>query len=378
MPPNILIITLDGARVDVIRRMPTFQRLTGTGSFFPTTITYAPYTIASQCALFTGIYGNENGVDNYYGWRLFKNNLCKTVAAYFKEKGYYTKADVFNRNVFPHQGFDDISLHNENQDDLVARHTSVIRGLRNKFSKKQKTFLYLHYSKIHASLVKNVIKRYDDFSTEYFHRQAENMREYEGYVREADAYLGSILDECSKLGVLEDTVVVLHSDHGVSVGERVGEKVYGSFCYDYTLKAFLLLLNPDFFPGRTFSQPIRTIDLTPTLLSVAGIQNTNTKFKAIRGRSVLPIIEEDEVDQRIAFSETGGLGGPYPSPRRPNVQSIRTPNWKLIYNRSTKSRELYNLERDPAEANNKSGQGEEIEPVLWRVLQRENFLRQSG
>ena len=76
-------------------------------------------------------------------------------------------------------------------------------------------------------------------------------------------------------------------------------------------------------------------------------------------------------DDRIAYSETGGLGGPTPSPDKHNVKAVRTDKWKLIYNETNKNKELYNLESDREERNNLIGKHLEIENYLWEKLKSE-------
>ena len=67
----------------------------------------------------------------------------------------------------------------------------------------------------------------------------------------------------------------------------------------------------------------------------------------------------------------GGLGGYDPSPKTPNVKSIRTEKWKLIYTTTTKKKELYNLEKDPNENDNLIGKGFQEEKNLWDKLKKE-------
>jgi len=55
---------------------------------------------------------------------------------------------------------------------------------------------------------------------------------------------------------------------------------------------------------------------------------------------------------RFAFSETGGVEGPWPSPKEPNVKCIRNFKWKLIHNLTPDNWELYDLEKDPNENEN--------------------------
>ena len=56
--------------------------------------------------------------------------------------------------------------------------------------------------------------------------------------------------------------------------------------------------------------------------------------------------------KKFTYSETGGLNGPWPSPMEPNVKCIRSNKWKLIYNKTPNTWELYNLQKDPNETKN--------------------------
>ena len=58
------------------------------------------------------------------------------------------------------------------------------------------------------------------------------------------------------------------------------------------------------------------------------------------------------MEEREVFVETGGLYGPWPSPKKHNVFCIRKNKKKLIYNQTPKTWEFYDLESDPKELNN--------------------------
>ena len=61
-------------------------------------------------------------------------------------------------------------------------------------------------------------------------------------------------------------------------------------------------------------------------------------------------------------------------PKIPNVKSIRTSKWKLIFNEYNNTKELYDLENDPDEKINLAGKGLEIEQTLWNeIMQRQKL-----
>ena len=158
------------------------------------------------------------------------------------------------------------------------------------------------------------------------------------------------------------------SDHGISVGEKIGERAYGAFCYDYTLRTFSYFLIPN-YESKEIIQQIRTIDLMPTILDYLEII-LDDNYNNLDGVSVLPLIKDGSLPESYAFSETGNPLHENSPPKEPNVKSIRTSKWKLIFNEYDNSKELYNLESDPNENQNLIGTGEDIEKVLWEELNR--------
>lgn len=156
------------------------------------------------------------------------------------------------------------------------------------------------------------------------------------------------------------------SDHGISVGEKIGERAYGAFCYDYTLKTFTYFLIPT-FDRKEISQQIRTIDFMPTILDLLDLPLDNA-FNDLDGVSLLPLIQGKSYPELYAFSETGNPLHEKDPPKKPNVKSIRTSNWKLILNEHDNSKELYNLKLDPNENKNLIQTGEKMENILWDEL----------
>ena len=363
---NVIMILLDGARVDKAVNAPHIGKFFQKSIFFPNAITYAPYTLAALHAVFSGIYGKTNGVDNYFGSHGFKSKMCKTLTQYLKDAGYFTRGDTFSDIFIPKQGFDNLTIHDESSDDLIERHKEILREL-NKVG--ENFFLFLHYSKIHANSVRDVAKKYDDLDKDFFKDISANSKRYETYLEAADLYFSQIFGECKRLGIVDNTLIILMADHGVSVGEKFGEKMYGVYCYDYTLKAFVSFYCPSLFKQpNLIKNQVRSIDIMPTILDFLEIEEELGYLK-IEGETLLPLLKNGEEDkERIGYAETGGLGGPNPSPKIPNVKCIRTNKWKLIYNSTTKLKELYNLEQDPKEEKNLIDENLEMGAKLWGLL----------
>ena len=63
---NVILILLDGSRIDMLDQVPGLSSMQNDGTFFNNCIVSSPYTIASVHSLFTGMYGLRNGVNSYY------------------------------------------------------------------------------------------------------------------------------------------------------------------------------------------------------------------------------------------------------------------------------------------------------------------------
>jgi len=345
---NIILVTLDGLREDKIDLCHSLSLMKKKALYFSNMITVSPYTLASLHAIFSGLYPSKNGVDAYYHMFKFKNEEIITIPQMLQKGGYYTSCDIISDIVIPKKGFDERNIFDEKTVDFKTRHEGIIRRL----SKKEKFFLFLHYTEPHKHLVDEVIQKYKHKSTDddYFKKQKENEDRYNSYMPSCDRYITSILKCIKDCGIEENTILIFHADHGTSIGEKKGEKFYGVYVYDYTIKVFCFIYIPK-KAGKIIKKQCSTIDLYPTIGDIAGI-DLGKKINNIQGESLFPLVENPNAEDREVFVETGGLYGPWPSPKKHNVFCIRLPNKKLIYNADPKTWEFYDLKNDPHEMTN--------------------------
>lgn len=359
--PNIIMILLDGLRADRFNLCPYLSKTLKQGYFFSNMVTAAPYTAASLHSVFSGLYPTKHGVDSYFNMFKFRKELCKTMPQYLSENGYFTMANLPVDSIIPQQGFDKITLHDKEKEDLIQIHKDIIAELSNK-----RFFLFIRYEGVHAQIIKNVSKKYTDFDEEYFKNYELNKRNYNSYLIKMDDYLKELIKHLNQLGLLKNTIVIIFSDHGMSNGEKIGEKMYGSFTYDYTIKVFCSFLIPG-TNGKKIDLQTRTIDIMPTVLDLLGIKADHS-YEHLQGISLIPMANGKEKKDRIAFAETGGLNGPWPSHNEHNVFCVRLKKWKLIYNKTPDTWEMYDLGKDPEEKNNVIGKHKELESELKKML----------
>ena len=365
---NLIIICIDGGRLDRALKSKAFKHLATKSIFFPQTITYAPYTNSAIHALISGCYGNRNGCFSYWHSIKFKKFEFKTLTEYLHDAGYYTYADIPSDLVLPNSGFDEFEVFDESLVDLKQRHSNLIEKMKVKNEDNQNFFLYLHYQSIHTGILNSVLKAYNNYSKEYFENRKLNEKRYDDLFRIAEEYIEVLGEKITDFNLWQNSIVLIISDHGISIGEKFGERAYGAFCYDYTIKTFAYYISSD-FGSKEIPQQVRHIDFMPTILEQLNI-GLDENFKPLDGVSLMPLIKGQTQPEMIAFTETGNPLDKKKPPKEPNTKSVRTSKWKLIYNEHNNTKELYNLEKDPAETNNLINSGLEIEEFLWNEFLR--------
>jgi len=361
---NLIIITIDGARLDKAKSSPIFNKRKSV--FLSQCITYSPHTIAAMHAIFSGSYGTRTGTNSYWSTYKFKKEQFHTITEYLRDENYFTYADIHSEIVIPKQGFENFVVY-EQDEDLTTRHTKLLEKL-SEISETKNFFLYLHYDKIHSAITKSVLKKFNNFSKEYFENQDQNNKNYEKLFHHSELYLDQIMTKIEELNLLKNSLVIVLSDHGISVGEKFGERAYGAFCYDYTLKTFCYFHDSELI-NQEISHQIRTVDFMPTILELLKI-SLKSNFKSLDGESLLQLFHGDKFEEKIAYSETGNPLNENKPPKEPNTKSVRTSKWKFIYNVYDDSKELYDLESDPDEKINLINEGYEIENHLWNELKK--------
>jgi len=362
---NLILICIDGCRLDFAKKSDIFKSSLPGTNFFSQSITYAPYTNSSIHAILSGTYGNRNGCFSYWHSSRFKHNDFLTLTEYLHQNDYYTCADVHSDLVLPKIGFDEYALYDEDDVDLDSRHSNLIKNMK---LKSESFFLYLHYESIHTTIKKEVLKKYTNFSQEYFDNKSKNFEMYSKLFSNAEKYLEKIFQTIIKEKLNETTDILVISDHGISIGERFGERAYGAFCYDYTIRTFGLYISSD-FDTKEIPQQIRHIDFMPTILDKFNIK-LDINFEKMDGVTLLPLLNNQPMDELISYTETANPLKESAPPKKPNTKCVRTSKWKLIFNEYDNSKELYNLEDDPDETNNIIDNNLDIENFLWNELKK--------
>ena len=143
---------------------------------------------------------------------------------------------------------------------------------------------------------------------------------YDDCIAYLDRRLGLLLDELSRQGVLENTLVVVTSDHGEHLGDH-GLFFHGGSLYRQLVQVPLLIVgNKEVPAGRTVAEPVSLRDLPATIIDLIGLGSDH----GFAGRSVArywqprspgvrmvdePVAHGDD-EARIDRKRRPGAGGP--------------------------------------------------------------------
>ena len=365
MKPNVIFVLLDGSRFDRIHVSREFRNLIKQGTLLDNVTTAIPYTFGSLNVILTGKYGKENGVDGYYKVSKLKKDV-PFLPEILQKEGYFTSRGLINDDILSTRGFDIRKAYDEYKEDLNVRHPELIRHTFEK-SRGNPFFILLQFTGIHTVIFTEVLKKYEWNDESFYKKKDSNLQTFDDAFKETGIYAQNIKNTIEELGILENTIIVFFADHGTGVGERFGERNYGSFTFEETIRTFYLFIGPKIVSNQKSDKLLSTIDIFPTILELCDIK---TKQKKI-GSSFHDFLlgkQSNPSDKEFAFSETGPLHGPYTSPEKHNMFCIKTKDYKLMYNKDGSEWSLFNLLEDPKETKNIFGTGIRAEKKLKNEL----------
>ncbi len=166
---------------------------------------------------------------------------------------------------------------------------------------------------------------------------------YYDFTAMIDAQVGRVIDRLRELGLAENTIVVLTTDHGDMTGSHGGMLDKG-YPYEEAHHIPLIVSCPELIQsGVNTDAMVYNMDIFPTLLDAAGISAPDCD-----GRSFLPLLQGDKQREprRDIYLEFHGLRFLY------SQRALVTEDgWKYVFTPGDTD-EVYDLNTDPAELNN--------------------------
>ena len=365
--PNLVVLSIDTLRADRLGcygherdTSPHIDRFASEGVLFKRAIATSSWTLPSHASMLTGLTVSRHGAYLYgAGSRLPAR--VDTLAELLWRRGYRTAGITGGGflNFGLQQGFDRYWTV-ESVDALVQQARDWLREPR-----VRPFLLFLHTYAVHAPYTPPppYNARFDPGYEGPFELAftADDLRDidpgslddrtiahlsalYDGGIAYLDEQLGPLFDELARPALREDTCVVLTSDHGEEFGE------HGDLFHDQAklfaelLRVPLIVWCPSRYPdGRVVEAPVSLVDLTPTLLDLAGVRPTRN----LDGVSLRPVLERGAAPRRsrLLLSEVHGSL----VQKRGSVRAVRDDRHKLIVSTVDGSLALFDLARDPGE-----------------------------
>jgi arylsulfatase A-like enzyme len=408
--PNVLLISIDSLRADHLGcygyprdTSPNIDRLAAEGARFATAVAPSAWTLPSHLTMVTGLAPVEHGVVDS---GLFVGRRGTFLAEVLHDQGYATAGFVSGLYVTSRFGyaqgfdhFDDYSALPRRWEETHSMISSPIvvekaeRWLDRWQAKKSRRpfFVFLHMFDVHFDYTppppydRMFAPDYDGLVDATNFRWNPDIHPamapgdldqvvslYDGEIRHADLYVGRLLDRLRSEGLLDDTVVVLTSDHGDEFYEH-GRSGHGQHLLDSMLLVPLIMRYPAVIPaGRVVDRQVRLMDIGPTILEAAGLRvpaefGTLQPSRPADFRSLVDWIRAEpdgSVPGVVAHGDHKGV-----------ISSVRTDRYKLVRSVIGGVHDaLYDLEVDPEEQRDVARQQPEQTRTLIELMDR---FRQS-
>jgi len=405
VPPNVILISIDTVRADHLRcygyareTSPAIDALASDSALFLNARSQAPYTLSSHASILTGLLPTSHQVLHL---DQSLDTAAVTLADRFRAEGYITAAIVGGGQVSAKYGlakgfdfFDERAwIHKDN--DLAGLHYGRVANWL-KENRPSPFFLFVHTYQPHdpydapapwnrmfldedapwssADLQVILGAGFQELFKRMTSAQTANLVGlYDGEIRYTDeALIGPLVALLRELGLYDRTLIVLTSDHGEKFNEHYGW-VHAHTLYDEEIHVPLMFKFPaSRHRGDRIEDSVRSIDIAPTVLEVAGI---GFKLDEIDGRSLMGRLDgQAPADRPVLSYLPAGFIDDIPE-KIALIQGAR----KLILNKRYEAGaytyfnpppppqddvELFDLAGDPGEKRNAAG----ADPAMVRRL----------
>ncbi|RLE25752.1 MAG: hypothetical protein DRJ65_07025 [Acidobacteria bacterium] len=418
--PNVLLIVLDTVRADHLstygyskNTTPNLTALAGEGVVYERCLSPGSWTLPSHASLFTGLYPRDHKTTCELP-RVLRRKY-RTIAEVLAENGYATVG--FSNNAWLNaatglqQGFANFfDIWRERRPDgrsadgidegAATTNERIFRWLDHDTNRP--FFMFVNYFEPHLPYrppppfdSKFVDANFDPIMVAeargWFHprelgyvlkvpgmevtdSEFEVMHsQYDGEVAYLDARLGELIEGFRERGLLDNTVVIITSDHGEHLGdhEMMDHKMT---LYDALLHVPLVIRYPPaVHQGSRVSAPVQLIDIFPTILDLCGIDEDQPEDSRL-----LPPSPQQAPPPRLSFAEFGRptvflevMLKQYPgveySQFDRSLVAVNDGRYKLISGSDGRS-ELYDLHRDPGERNDIASENPDVVADLTNRL----------
>lgn len=366
--PNVILISVDTLRADHLgcygygpETSPVIDGLAQRAVLFEEVVAASPWTLPSHVSMVTSLYPASHGCSLVGGAKLQRR--ITTLAEILRNGGYRTRAIttiLYLTQIYGfEQGFESLlALGNRAPAERVT--DEAIEWLKG--HREDRFFLFLHFYDPHTDYTPppGYVERFDPDYTGPIDGTVPNLLEhqeemtqedlanlvarYDGEIAYVDHELGRLFDQIREMGLSENSLIVLTSDHGEEFREH-GSFGHGFTLYDEQLLVPLLISWPGRLrEGHRAKETVQLIDIVPTILDLIGLGDLPGSLEGVTLMRHCTGSEPVSALPRDAFSQTQ-LG-------EKELYSDRVQGAKAIFDATSDDWELYNLVSDPGETTN--------------------------
>ncbi|MCK4751833.1 MAG: sulfatase [Planctomycetes bacterium] len=388
--PNIILISIDTLRADFLGchgyprpTSPTLDKLASKGVLFEDASSPSPWTLPAHVSLLSGLYPSRHSVKDV---QTKISTDIPTLASILSRHGYATAAIVnsllLDEKFGFGRGFDHYSRIPETGDAVGCSPAIAAEAmdwlLKNR---NQQFFLFLHYYDVHSDY--SSLPRYEDqFVGPYFgmadgttnqllqfrkghvklnENDVKHLTDlYAASIRQLDDELEKFFSFLRKRKMLDNTLIVVTSDHGEEFLEH-GGVLHGRTQFQELIHVPLIFQGLNLPRGRRVEHMVSLVDVFPTVLALAGVGVPS----AIDGVDLSPLWRERgfEPPMRFIFAEAD-----HNNKKDDIKRAIRQQRYKLHYDILTDKTQLYDLSEDPGEKVNIISEHGDLSKLLFKRL----------
>ena len=365
---NVLFILIDTLRADHLGmygyERPTSPKLDAIAARairFDQVEAQSSWTKASMASMWTGLYPQSTGIlrypDGIPDEALLPAEILRDAGFY--TGGIYRNAWVsenfgfeqgFNLYMKPQPNFDIERFKNRSPGskplqgsdlDLTQSAQEFLHAYGDR-----RFFLYIHYMDAHQYLYDSTS---DLFGTTY-------MDAYDNAIHWTDINVNALLESLRTLGLADETLVVIASDHGEAFFEH-GTEGHAKGLYQEVQRTPLIIIPPfELEQGIVVKEHVANVDIWPTLLDLLGLP----PLPDAEGLPLLPLIEAAargeqppaEFAEREVFSQLDRHWGQVGKKPNPFVAVIDPPYRYFEQRRMPQHSALFDHSNDPKEEEN--------------------------
>ncbi len=364
---NVLLVTLDTVRSDrlgcygyELAETPALDALAQHAVLYEDAVAPAPITLPSHATMLTGLHPPNHGVRDNGLFTLDPRH--RTLAETLSDDGYETTAFVSSFVLDERYGLDQgFELYEfaitrppgtpanavVDRRDAAAVTDAVIGWLRERSSRQEERpfFAWVHYFDPHVP-----------YESPYSRQERFSERPYDGEIAYTDLHLARLVDELDSLGLTDETLIAVVSDHGEGLGEH-GENTHGVLLHGAVMRVVFYLSCPTLFDAayRVGDCVVSLVDLRPTLEQLLGLPVTTP----VDG---MGLVTETPPPERAVYIETML---PFFSAHASPLTGMRRHLDKLVQGPTP---EYYDLSADPDELENRYAVADDAVEELSQAL----------